>query len=55
MFQCCSLEPSHPRLLPQSLKDCSMTKFNTNKKKEAKKKKEKQKRKKRKKKLILIR
>ena len=24
MFQCCSLETSHPRLLPQSLKDCSM-------------------------------
>ena len=24
MFQCCSLEPSHPRLLPQSLKDCSI-------------------------------
>ena len=22
MFWCCSLEPSHPRLLPQSLKDC---------------------------------
>ena len=24
MFQCCSLEPFHPRLLPQSLKDCSI-------------------------------
>ena len=24
MFQCCSLETSHPRLLPQSLKDCSI-------------------------------
>ena len=24
MFRCCSLETSHPRLLPQSLKDCSI-------------------------------
>ena len=24
MFRCCSLETSHPRLLPQSLKDCSV-------------------------------
>ena len=24
MFRCCSLEPSHPHLLPQSLKDCSI-------------------------------
>ena len=24
MFWCCSLETSHPRLLPQSLKDCSI-------------------------------
>ena len=24
MFRCCSLGPSHPRLLPQSLKDCSI-------------------------------
>ena len=24
MFQCCSLETSHPCLLPQSLKDCSI-------------------------------
>ena len=24
MFQCCSLETSHPRLLPQSVKDCSI-------------------------------
>ena len=23
-FQCCALETSHPRLLPQSLKDCSI-------------------------------
>ena len=25
MFRCCSLETSHPRLLPQSLNDCSIT------------------------------
>ena len=25
MFRCCSLETSHPRLLPQSLKDCSIS------------------------------
>ena len=24
MFRCCSLETSHPRLLPQSLNDCSI-------------------------------
>ena len=24
MFRCCSLETSHPRRLPQSLKDCSI-------------------------------
>ena len=24
MFRCCSLETSHPRLLPQSLRDCSI-------------------------------
>ena len=24
IFQCCSFGPSHPRLLPQSLKDCSI-------------------------------
>ena len=53
MFQCCSLEPSHPRLFPQSLKDCSMTKFTTNKKKEAKKKKKKSKKEKKEKKTDL--